>query len=515
MGKPKAPSPPDPVATAQAQTASNVETAKTTSQLAKNNIVDPYGTLTWEPDPNAPGGYRQVTALSPAEQRILEQNQGLSTGLLNTATKGLATVDNMMSTPLDTSKLNPLTTHVDTQAMGTVGDRQMLTGVDGPTRGATVGPAEQAQRAQQAEAMSRVNGGMLPSYEKMANGTGIQKDINYGSLGRLPTASDQTRQRVEDAVYARQAMRLDPQFQKESDALSTKLSNMGIPLGSRAHQQAMQEFADAKERAYSGARNDAITMGGAEQSRLISDQLAIRGAGQREIENAGTFHNAAQGQGFGQDLSAVNQRNAAAGQGLTDQIAIANQNNMAKQADFQNQFNVANQHNTAIQQNADNELSRTGFNNDVGNQFFGQGLQANAANNAAASGNNNSNLAFVAANNNAAQANNANAFANANLGNTSRAQGYAEAVDEYNRPLNTINSLRTGNQTMLPQFNLQQSGPNVAPTDIAGITNAGYQNALGQYNANAASANFLPQLAGTLGSAWLGGSRKLPTWLGG
>ncbi len=515
MGKPKAPSPPDPAATAAAQTASNVETAKTTSQLAKNNLVDPYGTLTWEVDPNSPGGYRQVTALSPAEQKILEQNQGLSTGLLNTATKGLNTVDNMMSTPLDTSKLNPLTTHVDTQAMGTVGDRQMLTGVEGPTRGATLGPAEQAERAGQAEAMSRVNGGMLPQYEKMGDSTGIQKDISYKSLGALPEASDATRQRVEDAVYARQQMRLDPQFQQEADALSTKLSAQGIPLGSRAHQQAMSEFAAAKELAYSGARNDAITMGGAEQSRLINDQLGIRKQGAGEIENAGTFHNAAQGQGFAQNLQAINQRNTAAGQGLTDTLAVTNQNNQAKQADFQNQFNVANQHNTAMQQNSDNELNRVAFNNDTGNQFFNQGLQANAANNAAASGNNTSNLAFVGANNAAAQQNNANAFTNAGLGNTARAQGYTEAVDEYNRPLNTINSLRTGNQTMIPQFSLTQGGPNVAPTDIAGITNQGYQNQLGQYNANAASANFLPQLAGGLGAAYLGGSRKLPAWLGG
>ena len=48
MGKssPTPPAPPDPVATAQAQSAANIESARATTQLGNPNIVNPYGTST-------------------------------------------------------------------------------------------------------------------------------------------------------------------------------------------------------------------------------------------------------------------------------------------------------------------------------------------------------------------------------------------------------------------------------------------------------------------------------------
>ena len=46
----------------------------------------------------------------------------------------------------------------------------------------------------------------------------------------------------------------------------------------------------------------------------------------------------------------------------------------------------------------------------------------------------------------------------------------------------------------------------VANTDVAGITQQGYTNQMGQYNAKQAQANLLPSMIGTLGGAALGNS---------
>lgn len=366
--------------------------------------------------------------------------------------------------------------------------------------------------------------GMLPNFNDITGaGKGIQGSLDYKSLGMLPQASDQTRQRVEDAVYARQQMRLDPQFKEEEARVSSQITGSGIPLGSDAHKAKMQEYYDAKERAYSGARNDSIVMGGAEQSRLINDQLAIRGQGAREIENAGTFRNQAQGQGFGQGVTQTTGNNQTAGNALNAQLAVLGQRNQAGQQDFQNQFDVTEQGNRATQGNFDNSLRTAGFNNDVGtndlanalastgqrNQATGTEFQAGAqtvgANNQSRSNEYTQNMQGTQMNNAAAQQEIQNLFANANMSNAQRQQKIQEIMLKYNAPLARYSTLTTGAQPMSPNFaNLNFSPTNVANTDVAGIQQQGYTNAMGQYNANAAQANFLPQMIGTLGGAALG-----------
>src|SRR6187549_1014741 len=58
MDSPRAPTPPDPVATANAQTASNRDTALTQARLNNVNQVTPYGSLTY----TASGGPQYDTA---------------------------------------------------------------------------------------------------------------------------------------------------------------------------------------------------------------------------------------------------------------------------------------------------------------------------------------------------------------------------------------------------------------------------------------------------------------------
>ncbi len=79
-------------------------------------------------------------------------------------------------------------------------------------------------------------------------------------------------------------------------------------------------------------------------------------------------------------------------------------------------------------------------------------------------------------------------------------QGAGLQFAEYNQPLSTYNSLITGSQPTNPTFG-NVPGVNQANTDVAGITNSGYQNQLSRYNAQQQGINNLFSLGGSLGGA--------------
>jgi len=79
-------------------------------------------------------------------------------------------------------------------------------------------------------------------------------------------------------------------------------------------------------------------------------------------------------------------------------------------------------------------------------------------------------------------------------------QGAGLQFAEYNQPLSTYNALITGSQPTNPTFG-NVPGVNQANTDVAGITNQGYQNQLARYNASQQGLNNLFSLGGQLGAA--------------
>lgn len=87
------------------------------------------------------------------------------------------------------------------------------------------------------------------------------------------------RDALTDALYQRNTRLMDPQWQRQEDATLTRLLNQGITQGSEAYNNAMSDFGNARESAYSGARLDAIAGAGAEMDRdfgrgLTNAQLA-------------------------------------------------------------------------------------------------------------------------------------------------------------------------------------------------------------------------------------------------
>lgn len=103
MSKPKAPAPPDPVATANAQTASNLATARTEAELNRYNQNTPYGSVNWT---NNGDQWTQTTTESPEEARLrqLSQQQGTALGELGLEQTGR--VSDILSQPYNPRRLN-------------------------------------------------------------------------------------------------------------------------------------------------------------------------------------------------------------------------------------------------------------------------------------------------------------------------------------------------------------------------------------------------------------------------
>jgi hypothetical protein len=101
-GKSDPPPPPDTVGAARETAAGNLEAARATAAANRVNQVTPYGNLTYNiggKDSYGNDIYTATQTLTPAQQKILEQNQGLSSGLLDTAQQGLNYASGLMAKP--------------------------------------------------------------------------------------------------------------------------------------------------------------------------------------------------------------------------------------------------------------------------------------------------------------------------------------------------------------------------------------------------------------------------------
>ena len=254
MGKPKAPAAPDPAKTAGAQTANNIGTAIAQQTLNNTNQVTPYGNLTYQQsgqtewtDPNT-GAIHQIPQFTATTSLSPDEQYKLNQG--NVAEKNLADV------AVDRSGF--LKGHFQKGV-----NPQNL-----PDRG---GVPEQAE-------LGRV---------------GAQ---DYGAQ----------RKRVEGALMAR----LNPQIERDREAMRTRLINQGITLGSDAYSAASDDFG----RNVNDARLGAILGAGQEQNRLA----------ELEAMNTG-FNNSAAMQEFSMGSDRFNMANANRAGALQEELALRNQ----------------------------------------------------------------------------------------------------------------------------------------------------------------------------------------------
>ncbi len=265
--------------------------------------------------------------------------------------------------------------------------------------------------------------------------------MNTSGLPQLPNADQDYAKKISDSLYQQSTQYLDPQFAQSKESLDADLANKGLVPGTQAYQNALMNYNNEKQRAYADARNQAITGGVNAMQSLYGMGLggynaaANTAATQAQIGNqqAGV-QNAAQNQLFGQGMS---------------------------NAQLQNQ---------AQQQRFNQGLLSGQFGNEAQQQAFQQGLASQQAQNAALGQQFNQNYQNAALNNNASN------------------QWLQQAMALYNQPLNTYNSLMTGSQVSMPNF---QATPNVMSQtpDYQGAVGQNYQGQLNAYNTQVGSYN--------------------------
>lgn len=340
MGKPKSQPPPDPVAVSQAQSQSNIATAQEQQRLNMINTQGPQGSVQYRADPSAPGGYSQITSLSPAEQQTYNLQKQAENGALGTANTQLGRVNEALATPLTTAGLPDLRGAPQAGAIANGYDPggQIRTGFD---------PGGQVQTG----------------FDK---GQSLQYGFDPGQQVQGQVGAQDlyaAAKQAQDASYGQATSRLDPQYEQLDNQLRTRLANQGLSQNSDAYQTADQNFGRTRNDAYAGARNDAVTQGNAAAQQLFQQSL-----------QQGQFANQAAGQQYAQNQGQAAFGNQTAAQDYSQNLGAAQFGNTAQQQQFgqnQTQAQFANEGQAA--QNAQNQQA-AGFANTAQQQAYGQGV---------------------------------------------------------------------------------------------------------------------------------------------
>lgn len=88
-----------------------------------------------------------------------------------------------------------------------------------------------------------------------------------------PQAAQQAATQGQNAAYAAQTQYLDPQFSQEQSSLESQLANQGLTPGSQAYTNAMTNYNNAKQQAYSNAANQSILTGQQIGTQMLNNQL--------------------------------------------------------------------------------------------------------------------------------------------------------------------------------------------------------------------------------------------------
>lgn len=312
---------------------------------------------------------------------------------------------------------------------------------------------------------------------------GLAADLNNSnkiktSLGLDPTLLNQ---QAVDALYKANTQYLDPQFAQSQAKMESQLANQGITRGSEAYNNAMLNFNNQKQQAYTDARNQAIGQGTAAAQGLFG--MGLQGA---------QFGNTSLGQQFGQNVTAQQLANASAGQNNANAQTNMGLTNAALGQQFGQNVTAANFANAAQAQQYGQNLSNMQAQNAAVTQRFGMDTSNQASTNNAQqqtfnAGISNANLT----NEKLSQLYNQN-LQSAQLSNQASNQQLAQNQAIQQNPLNILQALRTGaqlNTANLPAVGVSQPGQlaNWQGADFLGAAQAENQFNMGQYNAQMAS----------------------------
>ena len=316
MGKPTAPDPPNPYATAAAATGTNVSTAIANANLSNVNQVTPQGNITYDQtgnynftDPTTQQTFdipkfTVTQSLSPIGQQTLDQS--------NQAKLNLASLGNMSSAQLQ-------------QLLGSGINLSNLPAAGDPSQLAANGPTSYLLNWD-------------PNYQQQ------RTFDDAGALTRDYDTSQGTQQRasVENALF----QRVQPQNDRDRANLESRLADQGIKYGSPAFQAAMDNY----NRGINDQRLAITAQGGQEQK--LQDDLAAQRAGfqnsaqQQAYQQAlgrGNFANTAQTNAFQQAASRAQLWNAADVQRQSEAATLFNAQQTARAQALSEQYSLRNQ----------------------------------------------------------------------------------------------------------------------------------------------------------------------------
>lgn len=414
-----APPAPDPVATAQAQSASNAETARLQAQMNRVNQYGPGGSITYNQD--APDIWSAHTNLSP-DQQALYDKQTTGQGIYaDAALQQMDAVKGILANPMDGQPFQNNTTGAANLA------KYSLDWAADPKNGAFADPTTGQRNA----ALATGSNSLAAANEQTKNAfvdpttgqqnaalalTGSQAQRANTLAGQpINTDYNAVRQQAIDA----QNSRLDPQFKQDEETMRSQLLAQGIPEGSAAWNNAYRTFQQGKNDAY-------------QQSILHGNDLANQSIQQTGQLRQIPMNELGQAQQMAGNLSNV--------AGQTQQQAIAGRQVNLGEAERLNAMagNTANLAGSSQQQALQ----------DWQIPFQRAQMVGSAA---------------------------------ANVGNLN-AQGLQNQIALRNQPLNEAGALLTGNMVQTPQL-MNTPQTQVAPTDVIGSTMGAYNGQMQAYNA--------------------------------
>lgn len=476
-----APPTPDFVGAANAQGAANVDTARLQGKMGNPNIFTPQGsqTVSWNGD--------QPTinrTLSPEQQALFTQQNRISAGVGDVAEQGVKRIGASMGQDFNMSgvpgRVNSVPTpdyqrHLDLNT-------NFAGGVD------TSGVQRNLNTAGIPAPNFDFHRGQVP--QNVDLNTGGQYSFNHGPVqGSVNGAGEGARNAVEQAMYSRATARLDPRFQQSDDNLRSNLVAQGLHEGTTAWDRAWQNQNMAKNDAYSSAQNDAITAGGAEQSRQFNMNVG-----------AGQFANSAQAQEANQNLQGANLYNTQAQTEATRRLEAGKFAQAGQGQDAGQNLQAATLGNAAGAQQFGQVQAGGQFANSAQAQDVSQRAQNVGLVNQALLARNQATLQGGNFRNAATEAGFNAGVTGGNFTNAQRQQAIQEQAYMRQLPLSEVNSLRTGAQPTMPTFQNFQ-GPQVAAPPIFGAATAQAQNANDIYNAQVGSQNAQMSSLGQLGMA--------------
>jgi len=363
--KPDPPQPPDPIRTAAGATATNVGTAIANQQMNNINQITPQGALTYSQtgtytynDPTTGSSYQiplttATQSLSPDQQNLQSLGMQSQTNLAGLAAQQSGALQGTLGIPFDPSKGN-FNAQAYLQQRPDVMAYAQATGQDPATFA-----AQHYQQFGQYESPNAGFSGAAPAQGDInlltgqpyaqtgfADVGGQQRYLgDAGAITRDYGPADNfsaDRQRVEESLYGR----IDPQLQRDRQALETRLQDQGIRYGSAAYNQAMDDW----NRQSTDARLAVTAAGGQEQQRMM-DMAAKRAGFQnaaqlqqfQEFQQRGMFANQAQSQDYQQAALRGQFANAGLAQNFARNQAVYGAQNQARTQSLAEQYAQRNQ----------------------------------------------------------------------------------------------------------------------------------------------------------------------------